>query len=177
VTTGITLLDEPHLMALCGHLRRHGAESGRDGDVIFRPRSADDPLDEELTISRHRTGWQRPLTEALWLRTWAIVNDGTICGHLDLQGGRLPTELHRATLGMGIERGARGKGHGRALLEHAIKWSRRAELDWLDLGVFAHNTGARKLYASVGFVEVGIVRDQFRVEGMQIDDVVMVRKL
>jgi GNAT superfamily N-acetyltransferase len=173
----ITLLDETHLRALCDHLSRHGAESGRDGDVIFRPRSADDPLDEELTISRHRTGWSKPLTEALWLRTWAVVDDGVIHGHLDLHGGRLPTELHRATLGMGVERGSRGKGHGRALLELAMKWSRNAELVWLDLGVFAHNARARTLYHSVGFVEVGLVRDQFRVEGVQIDDVAMVLKL
>jgi len=44
---------------------------------------------------------------------------------------------------------------------------------WIDLGVFAHNEAARALYKSVGFVEVGTVKDQFRVDGVSIDDVSM----
>ncbi len=173
----ITVLDITHLAALCDHMRRHGAESGRDGDVIFRVRSAEEPLDEELTVAHHRAGWSRSLDEPLWLRTWGLVEDGVIRGHLDLHGGRVPAEIHRATLGMGIERGARGQAHGRALLEIAIQWARRAELVWLELGVFAHNARARRLYASVGFVEVGLVRDRFRVDGVVIDDLVMVLDL
>jgi RimJ/RimL family protein N-acetyltransferase len=43
--------------------------------------------------------------------------------------------------------------------------------------VFAHNHRARKLYASFGFVEVGITRDRFRVDGTVIDDVAMVLAL
>jgi GNAT superfamily N-acetyltransferase len=169
----ITLLAESRLSALCAHIRRHGAESGRDGDVIFRPRSGDEELDETATIERHRVAWARTLAEPLWMRTWGIVEGTTIRGHLDLDGGRLPAELHRATLGMGIERVARRKGHGRALLDTAIAWARDHELAWLDLGVFAHNEPARALYAAMGFVEVGTTRDQFRVDGVSIDDVMM----
>jgi RimJ/RimL family protein N-acetyltransferase len=51
------------------------------------------------------------------------------------------------------------------------------ELAWLDLGVFAHNHRARKLYAAVGFVEVGVTRDRFRVDDTRIDDVAMVLAL
>ena len=150
-----------------------GARWGRD----LRPRPAEDPLDEELTISRHLEGWSKPLSEALWLRTWGIIDGDMIRGHLDLHGGRLPAELHRATLGLGIERGARGTGLGRALIDVAINWARDAELAWLDLSVFAHNTRARKLYVSTGFVVVGQVHDQFRVDGARIDDVAMVLRL
>jgi ribosomal protein S18 acetylase RimI-like enzyme len=80
-------------------------------------------------------------------------------------------------LGMGVERGFRGQGHGRALLAAAIAWAKNAELAWLDLGVFAHNRRARALYAAVGFVEVGITRDRYRVDGTVIDDVAMVLAL
>ena len=80
-------------------------------------------------------------------------------------------------LGMGVERRWRGQGYGRALLAAAIAWARRAELAWLDLGVFAHNRRARALYASTGFVEVGITRDRFRVDDTTIDDVAMVLAL
>jgi RimJ/RimL family protein N-acetyltransferase len=173
----IVQLDDVHLPPLVAHIARHSRESGQGGDLIFRPRSSDAPIDEPATIERHRAGWIQPLDEPYWLRTWGVLIDGQIRGHLDLHGGRLPSEFHRAMLGMGVERPWRGKGHGRALLAAAIAWARGAELAWLDLGVFAHNHRARKLYASVGFVEVGTTRDRFRVDGAVIDDVAMVLAL
>ncbi len=169
----IAQLAEADLPALVGHIARHSAESGKDGDPIFRPRSTDAPIDELAAIDRHRLGWAQTLDEPYWLRTWGVVVRGEIRGHLDLHGGRLSSEFHRAMLGMGVERGWRGKGHGRALLDSAIAWARRSQLAWLDLGVFAHNARARALYASVGFVEVGVTPDRFRVDGVVIDDVAM----
>jgi ribosomal protein S18 acetylase RimI-like enzyme len=169
----IVQLDDADLPVLVAHIARHSRESGQDGDPIFRPRSSDAPIDELATIERHRIGWAQPLDEPFWLRTWGAVIDGEIRGHLDLHGGRLPSEFHRAMLGMGVERGARGHGLGRALLAAAIAWARKAELSWLDLGVFAHNERARALYRAVGFVEVGVTRDRFRVDGVAIDDVAM----
>ena len=159
--------------ALFGHTCRHADESGRDGDVIFRPRSKHEVLDEVQIGQRVRAAWGRGLHEPLWLRTWGVVVDNAIVGHLDLTGGRLAAELHRATLGMGVERRARKKGNGRAMLKTAIDWARANRLAWLDLGVFAHNAVARALYRSLGFVEVGYVKDQFRVDGAVIDDVQM----
>jgi GNAT superfamily N-acetyltransferase len=173
----IALLADEHALSLCAHIQRHGAESGQGGDLIFRPRSSSEELDEAAAIERHRLEWARPLSEPLWLRTWGLLEDDAVLGHLDLHGGRLPAELHRATLGMGLERAARGQGHGRAMIETAIAWARDRGLAWLDLGVFAHNGPARALYASVGFVEIGIMRDQFRVDGTSIDDVTMTLRL
>ena len=167
------MLSETDFPALFGHMCRHADESGRDGDVIFRPRSHHEVIDEVQIGQLVRAAWSRGLDQPLWLRTWGDVVDNTILGHLDLNGGRLPAELHRATLGMGIERRARRKGFGRALLETAIAWARAQKLAWVDLGVFAHNDAARSLYRSVGFVEVGYVKDQFRVDGAIIDDVSM----
>jgi RimJ/RimL family protein N-acetyltransferase len=169
----IVPLEDAHLPLLVAHIARHSRESGQDGDPIFRPRSSDAPIDELATIERHRAGWALPLDEPYWLRTWGLVVDGQIRGHVDLHGGRLPSEFHRAMLGMGVERPHRGRGHGPALLAAAIDWARRTELAWLDLGVFAHNARARRLYASVGFVEVGTTRDRYRVDGAAIDDVAM----
>lgn len=173
----ITQLDDVHLPPLVAHIARHSRESGRGGDLIFRPRSSDAPIDEPAAIERHSAGWALELDEPYWLRTWGVLVDGQIRGHLDLHGGRLPSESHRAMLGMGVERPWRGKGHGRALLAAAIGWARGAGLVWLDLGVFAHNHRARKLYASVGFVELGTTRDRYRVDGAVIDDVAMALKL
>lgn len=169
----IRMLSDADVAPLFGHTCRHAEESGRDGDLIFRPRSVHEVLDEVQIGQRVRAGWARSLETPLWLRTWGVFLDTAIVGHLDLTGGRLPAEMHRATLGMGLERRARRRGFGRALLQHAIAWAREHGLAWLDLGVFAHNTPARSLYRSLGFVEVGYVRDQFRVDGAVIDDVAM----
>lgn len=176
----IRLLGGPDFAPLFAHICRHADESGRDGDVIFRPRSQHEVIDELAVRERHRVAWARSLAEPGWMRTWGLVVEGAparagsaIVGHLDLTGGRVPAELHRATLGMGIERRARGQGHGRALLDAAIAWARQHGLAWLDLGVFAHNARARAVYRRAGFVEVGTVRDQFRVDGVAIDDVTM----
>ncbi len=46
-------------------------------------------------------------------------------------------------------------------------------LEWIDLKVFAHNTPARSLYRELGFVDIGVVRDRFRIGGQSIDDVIM----
>lgn len=169
----IRLLTDTDFAALFGHMCRHGDESGRNGDVIFRPRSQHEVMDEVQISQRQRGAWGSRLDQPLWLRTWGVFVDNAIVGHLDLNGGRLPAELHRATLGMGIERRARKKGFGRELLETAIAWARVNKLAWIDLGVFAHNEVARALYKSVGFVETGLVKDQFRVDGIKIDDVSM----
>ena len=173
----ILLLGEAELPALCAHIARHHAESGRDGDVVFSPRSKSDPFDEVAAIERHRVAWARPLTEPQWTRTWGIVEGGRVCGHLDLHGGRVPAELHRATLGMGLERDARGQGLGRALLATALGWAREQRLAWIDLGVFAGNAPAQALYGSFGFVVTGTTRDQFRVDGVSIDDIAMTLRL
>jgi RimJ/RimL family protein N-acetyltransferase len=169
----IRLLSDDDLNALFGHMSRHREESGNDGDVIFVPRSRDEPMDEAAFAQRHQQGWARSLAEPAWLRSWGLFVEGELLGHLELTGGRIPAELHRAMLGMGLERGARGRGQGRSLLDAAITWARAQALTWIDLGVFAHNAPARALYAAAGFVEVGAVRDQFRVDGTSIDDVSM----
>jgi RimJ/RimL family protein N-acetyltransferase len=175
----VALLGPADARALAEHVARHAAESGRGGDLVFRPRSSAEEVDVPAAIARHRAAWACSITTPLWLRTWGLVEEGpdearsTIYGHLDLTGGRLPAELHRATLGMGIERAARGRGLGRALIQAAIAWARAHGLAWIDLGVFAHNAPARALYASMGFVQTGAVRDQFRVDGVTIDDISM----
>ena len=127
------------------------------------------PIDvEKLALGTDQPGWQR----------WWLVRDpsGTgIVGHVNLLGDRLPTALHRCELGIGIERDYRGRGLGRRLMNQALDFARNSpSLHWVDLKVFAHNTRAIDLYTRLGFVEVGRVPDRFRIEGLAVDDVIMV---
>ena len=164
------------------HFARHRAESGR-GDYHFMPFEPDDPNGPR---GIDRTSIELPLTELGWQRwwvAWAQVDqkaddqqeDGQkIVGHLDLKGGQLVTNLHRCVLGIGIERAYRGQGLGKRLMLEALAFTRAAStLSWLDLNVFAHNANARSLYSSLGFVEIGLLKDQFRIEGESFDDVMM----
>jgi RimJ/RimL family protein N-acetyltransferase len=121
--------------------------------------------------------WSRSLSEPLWGRAWLLwVKDPLrVVGHLELMGGRVPAEMHRAVLAMGMLRAYTGQGHGRRLIEVAIAWARtEGGLSWIDLGVFSMNEPARKLYSRMGFIEQGMRRDAFRLEGgISVDDIQM----
>jgi GNAT superfamily N-acetyltransferase len=173
----VELLSAPAIPALVAHLVRNALESGRDGEPHSRARSADDPPDPDATARRLASAWSIPRTRPGWELCFGLYVDGDIRGHLDLRGGSIETEMHRAMLGMGIERPYRRRGWGRKMIEAAIAWSRGHGLAWLDLGVFTENAPAHALYVSVGFVEIGVTPDRFRIDGQAIGDRAMVLAL
>ncbi len=59
------------------------------------------------------------------------------------------------------------------MCEVAIGWARNSGLAWIDLGVFRPNLRAQALYRKLGFVELGVTRDRFRLDGESIDDISM----
>jgi len=166
--------DASDLDRYADHILRHAAESGREGSVHFAiSRTPERPSVREQAYLR----WERGMDEPLWGRCFALIepDGGHMVGHLELRGGRFLAEMHRAALGMGIERGYTRQGHGRGLMEFAIGWARRSErIAWIDLGVFEHNLGARALYQRMGFVETGRRKDSFRIDsGLSVTDVSM----
>ena len=158
--------------ALQQHLQRHRAESGR-GDIHFMPFAPDEEEGprfitlEKAFLPLDQPGWQR----------WFCArekNSGEIIGHVDLKGDGLRTGLHRCELGIGIERAWRGKGLGERLMQAAIDFAKaQPGLCWLDLKHFAHNRKAAALYQRLGFQQLGVMPDRFRVAGQSIDDVLM----
>lgn len=156
----------------------HMAESGRGGSPHFALTRG--PIREEVRLGL-MTRLVKGLDEPLWGRAWILLSDEprAVVGHIELRGGRVHAEMHRATLGMGILRAFTGKGYGRVLLETAVRWARdEAKLAWIDLGVFSNNIPARKLYQRMDFVEVGLRKDAYRIDaGETIDDVLMALRL
>jgi RimJ/RimL family protein N-acetyltransferase len=152
------------------HVVRLWAE---DEKVRSRPYGRQTPLDVEARTERLRMNWRKPVTEVGWMRTWGLIVDGEVRGHCDLEGGNLASEMHRATLGIAIEDGHRDRGIGRQMCEMAIAWAKDQRLAWIDLGVFSANARAQALYRKLGFVEIGVTRDRFRVDGETIDDISM----
>jgi len=149
--------------AYARHLVEQAAESGRHGAPHFTPVQT---LSRDEVRSAALGRWSKDLAEALWGRAFLLCAGDRVVGHLELRGGRLPAEMHRALLGMGISQAFTGQGHGRRLVEIAVAWARdEARLSWIDLGVFANNEPALRLYRRMGFVEQGTREDAFRIDG------------
>jgi ribosomal protein S18 acetylase RimI-like enzyme len=72
---------------------------------------------------------------------------------------------------------ARGLGAGRALLRAAVEEARRQGARRITLRVLGHNTPARRLYESEGFVVEGVQPEEFFLDGAYVDDVLMGRSL
>jgi len=150
------------------------AGSGLDGAGHSHPYSSSEPMDLIEARSREVTRWSTSFEQAGWRRAWGLFDQGELVGHLYLAGGTLRSEMHRAELGMGIAQSRRREGGGSLLLHTAIAWARRQPgIDWIDLGVFGDNPGARALYAVHGFEVTGRTPDRFRVDGQSLDDTSM----
>ena len=155
------------------HVKRHRGESGR-GDFHFWPFEPSDTSGALKGLAADAL--ERPLSEIGWQRCFVAfsADSSSIVADVNLKGDALRTGLHRCELGIGIERPYRNQGLGRRLMATAIEFAVSAQsLRWIDLKVFAHNTPARALYRKLGFVEIAVVRDRFRIGGERIDDVLM----
>ena len=176
LTIRIARLDGDDPDAYARHMVEHMAESGVRGSPHFA-------LSRTWSRDEVRASFvgrlAKALDEPLWGRTWLLLDERRVVGHVELRGGRLLAEMHRATLGMGILRAYTGQGHGPRLLETAVRWARsEAGLAFIDLGVFSGNAPARKLYERMGFTVIGLREDAFRLEaGPVIDDVQMALRL
>jgi ribosomal protein S18 acetylase RimI-like enzyme len=84
-----------------------------------------------------------------------------------------PKHRHKGMLwGMYVRPDYRAAGIGRKLVEAIIEHARR-HVELLQLFVVSDNAPARRLYASLGFVEYGIERHATKYHGQYHDDVLM----
>lgn len=84
-----------------------------------------------------------------------------------------PKHAHKGMLwGMYVRPQHRAAGIGRTLVEAIIAHARR-HVELLQLFVVSDNLPARRLYASLGFIEYGIERHATKYGGQYHDDVLM----
>ncbi|MCT7355693.1 GNAT family N-acetyltransferase [Streptomyces sp. 15-116A] len=105
--------------------------------------------------------------------------DGRLVGYVRLG---FPTPLAsnahvRQIRGLAVAEEVRGKGVGRALVRAAVADARERGFRRITLRVLGHNTPARALYESEGFVVEGIQPGEFCLEGTYVDDVLMGQSL
>ncbi|MDL2079175.1 GNAT family N-acetyltransferase [Streptomyces sp. GXMU-J15] len=105
--------------------------------------------------------------------------DGCVAGYIRIVPPTpLASNAHVQQIqGLAVTESARGRGVGRALIRAAVEEARRRGARRLTLRVLGHNTPARKLYESEGFVVEGVLPEEFCLDGTYVDDVVMGRRL
>ena len=105
--------------------------------------------------------------------------DGVVAGYVRLQqSGPLPSHEHVLTVnGLAVAPDRQGAGVGRTLLEAALEEARSRGARKVSLRVLAPNVRARRLYEACGFVEEGVLREEFLLDGRLVDDVLLARPL
>jgi ribosomal protein S18 acetylase RimI-like enzyme len=92
-----------------------------------------------------------------------------------IQQGR--KQAHKGAIwGMYVRSDARRAGIGRRLIE-AIFDLARHRVELIQLTVIRDNAQARRLYASVGFVEYGIEKNALKQDGRYYDEILMAKDL
>jgi ribosomal protein S18 acetylase RimI-like enzyme len=105
--------------------------------------------------------------------------DGLVVGYVHLAHAT-PLEANRHVLeihGLAVTPRCQRTGLGRALLDAAVEEARRRGCRKLRLRVLVTNAAARALYNAAGFVVEGVLREEFRIDGAFVDDVLMARRL
>lgn len=108
---------------------------------------------------------------------FGAFHDGELLGIAGFFGRTDEKEAHKGVLwGMYVRSGARRTGVGRRLVEAVIDFARdRVEL--IQLAVFSENHAARRLYASLGFLEFGLERKALKHNGRYYDEVWMAKDI
>ena len=134
-------------------------------------------LETELRTPEERRQW----LAARGPRHPVIVaedTDGTVLGwgSLNVFNAR---EAYRfvADFSIYVERGARGRGVGRAMLTRLIELGREHGYHKLVLSAFPTNASGMALYTRLGFRTVGVYREQGRLDGQWVDTIIMEKRL
>ncbi len=133
------------------------------------------PYDPATTSERARSGWLAAEPDECWV----ALDGDELLGTYHLAPNQGGPGSHIANASYMVWAVARGRGVGRAMVEHSIR--RAAEASYLGLqfnAVAATNVYAIKLYEDLGFGTIGTVPGGFRhpQQGL-VDLLIMYRKL
>ncbi len=180
ISNSIRILNGEEALLFVEHQERNDSTSGVGDTPLFSAFSRQHiTIDKSARIDICKQRWAKPIDKVGWEKVWGAfdhgINPPKIIGSIALSTTRLiPTQAHRAVLGIGIEPGFRHHGLGKALMRTALSWAKQhSHLEWIDLCVFVDNAPARRLYERIGFIETGRTIDCFRVDGHSLDDIQM----
>ena len=108
---------------------------------------------------------------------FGAFRDAEIVGMAGFLGREGAKDAHKGYLwGMYVRVGARNAGVGKQLAQAVIDYARQ-HVEILQLDVVSENKAARRLYASLGFMEYGIERKALKQGGLYYDEVLMAKDL
>lgn len=103
----------------------------------------------------------------------AEVN-GKIVGNLNFSGGQRPRTAHVGEFGVSVLKKYWGNGIGEELIRYLINWSKDSGIiRKINLRVRTDNKRGIHLYKKLGFLEEGILKRDFLVEGIFYDSLMM----
>jgi ribosomal protein S18 acetylase RimI-like enzyme len=160
------------------------------GDVEIRAATADDAA---ALAALDRATWSTAATPAPPPRAdraffdgrtdprdvLVAVVDGAVAGYASI-GPAVPVPSNEHVLmidGLAVDPAHQGRGLGRRLVAAAVEEARARGARRLRLRVLGHNPAARRVYEACGFVVEGVLREEFRLDGRYVDDVLMARQL
>ena len=139
----------------------------------------------EVASSGETYAMDVPRTVAETREFWAgqqvvVAVDGeTVLGSAKMGPNRPAQGAHIGTASFVVAPAARGRGIGRALGEYAVEWHRAEGFAGIQFNaVVSTNTGAVKLWQSLGFETIGTVPGAFRLpDSSYVDLLVMYLRL
>lgn len=155
-------------------------------DIRIRPAAAEDDaalaeLDRRIWSTRHAVIPRRAPGEPFFHEhsgpehLLVAEADERLAGYIRVVPATpLESNAHVQQIqGLAVDHWARGRGVGRALLDAACDLARTRGARRLTLRVLGHNHRARRLYEAAGFVQEGLLPEEFLLDGVYADDVLM----
>jgi L-amino acid N-acyltransferase YncA len=163
------------------------------GDVSIRPATLDDAaaictiynqgiedriatLETELRTPEERRQWMGGRAARHPVVVASTGSQVVGWGSLNAFNPR-PAYDNVVDLSVYVERGWRGRGVGRALLQHLLPLARTLGYHKMVLATFPYNEAGVALYRKMGFSPVGVYHEQGRLDGRWVDVLIMERLL
>jgi L-amino acid N-acyltransferase YncA len=140
--------------------------------IIERIATAD--LDPRTSEDRVEWFKQFDSRHPIWVgeELGAVVGYGALHTYSPREGYRFAVEN-----AVYVAASERGRGFGRAMLEHVLAQATAIGFHYMLARVFTHNVPSIRLHASLGFRELGVQHEVVQMDGRWFDVTLMDRKL
>lgn len=129
------------------------------------------PADRKMSIEEAKEYF------ASQTKTCVALKDGKICGVYILHPNGEGHLKHTANASYAVARDERGKGIGRALVEHSLEEAKRCGFKAMQYNAVVNsNERAIKLYESLGFEKVGVVKNGYKWNDEKYEDMTVFHK-